>query len=750
MKTILHNELYDYGAFTQKLPSIIERLINVNNFNIPYRMKALIAMSELISFTSQFKRNILLPDDALVPINSISFCIAPSGGNKDSSLRITRKVFSKAYDLLESTRRSHAISQAIEAATAAGEASADSKEVYTSYLVEPVATFLKDVTPQGLIQYMNDIAVEPLGAGVMVNSEIADEFNTNPNFPDIIKVLSEAYDLGILEASYTKGKEYRNNGISGVPFNALFIGSYYMLMYNQQLKTKFIASFMSKLSRRCSFTYAPDKIEDPVYSSGAELIAAEQLVRAKSKAAAEALIPEILRITQFNIQHAGQPLRLSPEADTIMLLLKRYDTEVANTECAIESADSLYRKNRYWRALKLAGALAIMDSDSTIQAKHFTEAINLTELFSLDMAAFEHDLSKSDHERFSDFIRTQVLLDNRAIISVHDLKKQGFVSTATKAKLQELVMLCTAYDTSGIYSVINEGAAIQYEPIIKTERLNISYKPLNMTALNNAIKANDPQAVKEAKHHLAMSATYGFELGQTTFSDLANLLSGDYAYSPFTFRNGIRGKDNIIGGTKWLVYDLDNSTISAAEAHFMLSDLNHHIALSSDPSNDYKFRVLIELDSVVDLDPITWKHFYTSVADHLALKIDVLPQSQIFFSYAGRPILSVIDASPLNVRQFIIDAKEKRTATAPRPLTTAQQRALLNDPLETFKYCWEAKAGEGSRAMIRMVYHMKDLGASLEEVLTALHDVQEYWENPMDENRFNNTIIRQAQRIYGL
>ena len=233
MKNILRTELSSYGAFTTALPTIIEQLINVNGFNIPYRMKALIAMSELISFTSQFKRNIKLPDDAIVPINSISFCIAPSGGNKDSSLRIIRKVFSTAYSLIETARKSYAITSAIEAATAAGEASADSKEVYAPYYIEPVATFLKDVTPQGLIQYMNDIAAEPLGAGVMVNSEIADEFNTNPNFPDIIKVLSEAYDLGILEASYTKGKEYRNNGVSGVPFNALFIGSYYMLMYNQ-------------------------------------------------------------------------------------------------------------------------------------------------------------------------------------------------------------------------------------------------------------------------------------------------------------------------------------------------------------------------------------------------------------------------------------------------------------------------------------------------------------------------------------
>lgn len=738
MKTILHTELYAHGAFTQRLPKIIDRIINVNAFNIPYRMKALIAMSETISFASQFKRNILLPDDALVPINSISFCIAPSGGNKDSSLRITRKVFSKAYEHLEAKRLDYARELAIDKATAAGESSADSREIYEPYYNPPAAIFLKDVTPQGLVQYMNDIATEPLGSGLMVNSEIADEFNTNPNFPDIIKVLSEAYDLGIVEASYTKGKEHRNNGVSGVPFSALFIGSYYMLMYNQQLKSKFISSFMSKLSRRCSFTYVPDKIDDPIYSSGTELIRAEQAIRDRSKQAAELLIPEILNVAQFNTHHASQHITLSPEADIIMLLLKRYDTEVAATECAIESTDSLYRKNRYWRALKLAGALAIMDCKHEISSHHFVEAINLTELFSLDMATFEYDLSKSDHERFSDFIRTQVLLDNKAIINVHDLKKQGFVNTTTKTKLQELVLLCTAYDTSGVYSVINEGAAVQYEPIIKTDVLNISFKPINMTALNNAINANDPVAAKEAKHQLAMNATYGFDLGQTTFTDLSNLLSGDYAYSPFHFRNGIRGKDNIVGGTKWLVYDLDNSTISAAEAHFLLSDINHHVALSSDPTNDYKFRVLIELDSAVDLDPITWKHFYTSVADHLALKIDVLPQSQIFFSYAGRPLMSVTDATTLSVRQFIIDAKEKRTATTLRPLTTAQQRALISDPLETFKYAFECPLnGPGLRSLIRMAYHARDLGSSTAEIVDLVHQVNDYWEVPLDATRLS-------------
>ena len=40
MKAILHNELYDFGVFTNNLPTLITKVIKVNTFNIPYRMKA--------------------------------------------------------------------------------------------------------------------------------------------------------------------------------------------------------------------------------------------------------------------------------------------------------------------------------------------------------------------------------------------------------------------------------------------------------------------------------------------------------------------------------------------------------------------------------------------------------------------------------------------------------------------------------------------------------------------------------------
>lgn len=750
MLDILHAELEELGAFNAPLPDYFQKLLSINYFNIPDRMKAIIAVNEVTALATQFKRNIRLPDGALVPTNSINFCIAASGGQKDSSLRLARRAFTSSYDKLDVIREQHAKQKAIQAAKEAGEDAAEEKAIYEAYYTPPVSTFLKEVTPQGFIQYLNDISQEDLGAGVITNSELADEFNTNPNFADVIKVISESYDLGVVEATYTKGKEFRNSGVSGIAVTAMFIGSHYMIMYNESIKTKFINSFMSKLGRRGSFAYLAEKTERETEASGLELVTKKRELRDKAKHAAAALSVEIEAVTDYGIKTNNQELSLTKEADTMFLLLQEYDTERALAVCGAESADNLYTTHRYWRALKLAGALAIFDKTSEITVKHLSQAITITDYFANDMRDFELDLSKAPHERLSDYLQTLVTSEHKALISIHDIKKHGFSSSVTRAKLLELAKLCAGYDESGVYSVVNEDSAIQYEQIIKSTVLGLSYKPIDNTELNKAVASGNKEAIDRAKHKISTTTAYGFEVeDDISFADLGELLEHDFAYSPFVFRNGVRGKDNIIGGTKWLVLDVDKSLTSATEAHFMLSDINHHIALSSDPNNDYKFRVLIELDAPVVLDSLAWKHFYLEIAKDLALVVDVLPQSQIFFSYADRPVLSVTDAEPLQVRNYVMLAKEKVTEKSAKEtkVTSTQAKLMLADPLETFAYAYNAEDGSGSRSLIRAAYHAKDLGADLDYTVELIENINNYWVSPMPVDR-TTKIINQVKRMF--
>lgn len=551
---------------------------------------------------------------------------------------------------------------------------------------------------------------------------------------DNIKTLAEVYDLGIKEVKYTKAAEFRSEAIEGQPVSALFVGSPGYILYDEATKKKFHIAFMSKLARRSWFCYTPEKIAEPDFSSIEEFDKYEEEIVNKALQARAAVSPSIESITEFGLKTANQDILVSQEAAKLFRVYKRYNNDLVDSLPNQDSTYALIRRHLQWKCLKLAGAYAIMDKVNTISERHFIEAIRFAEIFDKDMELFESELNKADHERFSDYANTQLNSEGKAVISIHDIKKKGFLVTVSRTKLQELVTLCSGYDKEGVYSVVNEGGAVQYERIIKTDILTASYKSIDCSLLNSAVASGDKTKVEQAKKAIAQTATYGYETEEVTFDQLELLLTGEFAYSPFRFRNGQRGKDNIVGGTKWLVLDIDQTSISAEYCHFYLSDINHYVVLTSDPNNQYKYRVIIELDSYVELSNTAWKNFYKLIAQDLALKVDLLPQSQIFYSYGDRPIYSNLEAQPLEVREYIIKALETPDVV-PTKTSTAQAKSLLADPLTTFAYAFDAPYGSASRNVIQAIYHLRDLGGDLEAALQLFEDIQAYWEDPFDETR---------------
>lgn len=752
MLALTKAELDKHNALQPYLNSHIQHVVNAIPFTtVAASMKSVIAATQITAFASQFRRNILLWDGTEVPINAISFVITGSGGGKDSSVHAARKCFSRGYEAILNHREKIEIKRAAQNAILNGEdpAIANTEEIYKKYMRPQPPVDIMPTTGPGLIQHINDIGKLDVTTGFMYAGEFSDELAYNPDMMEDIKILSELYDIGNKEVKYTKGTEHRSEAISGQAISALFVGSPGHILYDELTKKKFHVAFMSKLARRSWFCYVPTRIPEPEFSSIDEMFDYRMKQDNEALKAREAMADQVMNIVKFGLKSIGTPLQVSEDVRRMFEVYKRYNSDLADTSANQESTSALIRRHLQWKALKLAGAFAIFDLSDEITLTHYVDAIRFCELLDKDMETFEHDLNKAAHERFSDYIRTLVQADGKAIINVHDLKKNNYISTVSHTKLQELIHLASGYDTSGIYSIINDGGAIQYEPIIKTEVIGISFKPINTTALNRAVANGNYDDIRAAKHDISVTTAYGFEVTDTTFADLGNLLEGDYAYSPFKFRNGTRSKDNIIGGSKWLVLDIDDSPITASEAHFMLSDINHHIALSSDPTNEYKFRVLIELDSSVELSALAWKHFYLGIAEDLALKVDPLPQSQIFFSYADRPILSTLDAQPLEARPYIVRAKELEASKEHKAtsVTPAHKKALLSDKLTTFQYAFDAPNGTGSRSIIRAIYHLRELGGTLDEALELFDEIQDYWEIPFDTHR-SELMINQIKRMF--
>ena len=743
--------LEEAGAFSGKQYPYLENVVESISFpTVDPKMKSVIAVSQLTAFASQFRRNIKLWDDHTeVPVNAVSFVITGSGAGKDSSVKAARKCFTSGYALVQKAAEQAAITMAITEAKAEGLSNAEDEAVYRAYLKDVPPIDIMPTTGPGLIQHLNDIGDLGVQAGYMYTGEFSDELAYNQDMVENIKILSEIYDTGDKEVKYTKGAEYRSKAIEGQAASALLVGSPGHILYDEATKKKFMIAFMSKLARRSWFNYSPEKIEEAVFPTMEEFWEYEEALEDKSKQARIGMDLETANVANYHLNKVGQTISVSKDVERLYKTYKRYNNDVADLLPNQESTYSLIRRHLQWKALKLAGAFTIMNCEEEISAKSFVQAIRFCEILDKDMEEFERDLNKSPHELLVDFFHTKTLTNGGSEVSTHDLKKQGFMANVSKNKLKEMVALCAGYDRNSVYSIINDGAAIHYEPIIKTEVINVTYKEIDCSALNRAVAQKDEVAVRKAKNAIGATVNYGFESADTTFADLPIMLSQDYAFSSYRFKDGVRNRQNLISGTKWVILDVDDSVLSAEEAHMMLGDVNHHIVLTSDNTNEFKFRVLLELDSEVHLDAPSWKFFYLKIAEDLGLKVDPVPQSQVFYSYAGHKVYTNLDSRPIETRDYLMYAKERvadKEATT-HVLTSAQRRAQLNDPTTTFEYAFEAVHGEGSRSMYRMMRQAKDLGATEEEVIQLLHDVNEYWESPLPEERLDK-LKQQASRLF--
>ena len=709
MLDILEKEINNLNLFEGNIPPIVTAIADsIPSNTIPYRMKIALAISEIMLFTSQFRINIKHWNDSIIPINSIMFCIAKSGASKDSSLKAARKCFSEAYDIINNYRKEAAIHRAQEQAREAGNDLPDKFIGYKDYYIPPNPLFIAISTPEGFIQHLNDLSKDELGSGYIYSGEVGTELATNPNMTDTIKLIAELYDEGSKEVKVLKARENQSQEIKNFPVSALFIGSQDNILYDDTIKHKFKTEFTSKLARRSFFIFVNKDVEEDTYASIEDMIKNEKEAEDKSIANRKAVSKFITELTTDLLNRRGTTLTVTEDVRDLFTLYKKYNEAVAATIDNQLPISKLTRTHLQWKALKLSGALALMECSSTIDLNHYRAAIEFVELINNDVGIFEKELVKEPYELFADYVRLYAV-DGKYSINLHNLRKLGFIPQKGQSNthLKELIKLVNSYDSLGNYELYND--IITFKEIKKTKSILLSYLPCTGNKQQRAIKCST-----------------GFQCQSIVFSDLQNMLEGDYAYSPFKFKNGVRGKENIISGCKWIVLDIDTSESTDEETHLLLSDINHYVVRTSNKDNAEKYRVLIELDSEVNIPDTKWKSFIEVIANDLGLVADGLPKSQIFFSYSGRNVLSTLDAEPLVVKPYL-DLISSIEITPKKLPSKSSCKTMLNDPFITFDPAFNAKDGEGRRKLIWACRYARELGADREYCKNLLDQITDYW-----------------------
>ena len=272
-----------------------------------------------------------------------------------------------------------------------------------------------------------------------------------------------------------------------------------------------------------------------------------------------------------------------------------------------------------------------------------------------------------------------------------------------------------------------------------------------------------PDVIARLKGNVAFNCIYGFDYGEVPFTELGNLLTNDVGFNNFKFKNieegaiydrdkhpdawgRVRGKHNLSPTTSWVCLDVDDTILEASEMHSILSGINHHIALTSNPANTLKYRIIIELSEPVLIAPEEWKFFIKSIASYLGVgKIDALGPSAVFYGYKGRTLLSVLDQHKVEPQRHLAYAKmevtkheEARAVWVDNGVDTS---FLLQNPYTTFDFAYDAKVGDRWATSMAAIAKAKALGANREYIENLMYAINDFLDVPKSRELVKTSLF---------
>ena len=392
MLDMYEKKLREVGCFKDEFPDVIKVGINTVSTNAPLKMKALMIATELIVFASNLRKPILW-DKTTIPVNTISFIIAGSGVGKDSSMKMIRKALEPAYVKIDSYREDHAKAKAVEDAVLDGKKEKDWRKYYS----KPRDLFSGIGTLPGQMKHLATLESGKLGAGYIQVSELGSELQSNKDIAENIVALAIGYDAGYIPAKTVKDDASQVDPIMNLPFSGLMFGAPDNIIYDETVKAKFREEFSTKLSRRSFFSFSNDKMEREVYATIDDSTLHARKVKADAFKAMEGLEPYLTSL----VDHTTRvPLEVEQAVEDMFDWYKNYNEWYSDDMDKQHPMAILHRQHMQWKALKLAGALAILDGSPTLTAKHYVDAINFSEIFADDLERFETELAKEPYELF--------------------------------------------------------------------------------------------------------------------------------------------------------------------------------------------------------------------------------------------------------------------------------------------------------------------------------------------------------------
>lgn len=665
----------------------------------------------LAQMSSNMRAMIHTPHRGNIPTNTFACCLATSGAGKGHSINILedhlisgfKRVFLKETMPLVAEREIDK-----EAAKKASLNSTDFTEEQEALLKEYHVTL-------GAFPYSFDSGTGPAFKQVRTKAQIAkigalnmvaDEIGTNLlNNAELFAVNLEAYDIGKIKQKITKNTSESKRGEERddpVPSNMLIFGTPSKLFNGGKEEQEFYALLDTGYARRLLFaignkTVPMDQTAEDVFKQ----LTAHDTDQEVSDL--HLLFTNLARLPNYDLK-----INLSKEVALInieyQLRCERAAAELSDYE-AIRKAEL---QHRYFKALKLAGTYAFIDSTAEITKEQMYAAIKLTEESG---KAFETILTRDkNYVRLAKYI----CACKKEVTHADICDDLAFYPTA-KAKQEELLTLAIAWG----------------------HKNNIIVK----RSFDNSIEFFEGETLKETSLD-ALTISYSTKLAHDyinktiSFASLEKLTQASgIHWINHHVNEGHRQEENIIQGFNLVVIDCDGGT-SLSTAKLLLQQYQAAFYTTKRHSKEnHRFRIILPLKYELKLSGTDYKEFMRNLFDWLPFPSDegTDQRSKKWLSHTASyeavegELLDPLPFIPKTQKNLEREAKNKKLGALP-----SIERFFASQ--------WETQGRNNT--LIRYGLMLKDSGLDLYESEQRIKEFNKKFKDPLSEDEINNTIMK--------
>lgn len=674
----------------------------------------------LAKLASCQRATIVTKDRGDIPVNIYALAVATSGFGKGHSVGIMETEFIKGFkkrfmeDTMPVIAEKHLWDLANERAARNGTTQDEEFEKAEGEFKRAGAfPFTFDSgTPPAVKQLRHKLLLANCGS---INLQI-DEIGSNLiGSVDVLNVFLELYDQGQVKLKLTKNTAENTRGeeVDGkTPTNMLLFGTPAKLLDGGQTEEQFYSFLETGYARRCLFGIGQHDRKALNSMSPEEIY--QRLILPTNSAMVDKWANHFHKLADPAMY--GWKMAVEDDVGILLLTYKIECEKAADLMADHEEIRKAELSHRYFKALKLAGALAFVDESNAVEMDHLKQAILLVEESG---AAFQTILNREKtYVKLAKYIAS---VENE-VTHADLLEALPFYKSGNAAR-NEMMTLATAWGYKK--HIIIKKTFVDGIEFFKGETLK-------ETDLNEMVIAYSD--------HWA----YNYVCEKVPFDQLHVLTQAPgMHWANHHFKNGHRAEENVFVGFNMVVIDVDEG-ITLAATHELMKDykfLTYTTKRHTEETN--RFRLILPINYHLELDGDDYKEFMNSIMEWLPFKTDESANQRA-------KKWETFDAGSFhyNMEGEILDALSFIPKTSKnQQYKQSMQQIQSFDNLERW-FAQRIASGNRNNQMLKFALALVDSGIPFMEVTHRVHAFNDKLNKPLERAEIDNTILTTASKRY--